>query len=35
MSRSPRKGTIHTLTKCDVVMCLVPIGLFLSIVSLV
>jgi hypothetical protein len=35
MIRIPRGGMVQTLTKWDVVLCLVPIGLFLSIVSLV
>jgi hypothetical protein len=35
MTGSPRGGMAQTLTKWDVVLCLLPIGLFLSIVSLV
>lgn len=35
MSRIPGYVTARTLTPLDVVLCLVPIGLFLSIVTLV
>ncbi len=35
MSRLPGYTTARTLTPTDVVLCLVPICLFLSIVSLV
>lgn len=35
MSRIPGYVTARTLTTLDVVFCLVPIGLFLSIVTLV
>jgi hypothetical protein len=35
VSRIPGYVTARTLTTLDVALCLVPIGLFLSIVSLV
>jgi hypothetical protein len=35
MNLLPGSGAARTLTSRDVVMCLVPIALFLSIVSLV
>lgn len=35
MSRIPGYTVARTLTALDVVLCLVPIGLFLSIVSFV
>lgn len=35
MSRLPGYAAARTLTKLDFVLCLVPIGLFLSIVSFV
>ena len=35
MNFAPKTGTARSLTPLDVVLCLVPIGLFLSIVTLV
>jgi hypothetical protein len=35
MHVSKRESAARTLTTCDVILCLVPIGLFVSIISLV
>ena len=35
MSPRTRESAVRTLTALDVVLCLVPIGLFVSILSLV
>lgn len=35
MNSRPRESAVRTLTVLDVVLCLVPIGLFVSILTLV